>query len=74
MLGHIELARAVAARRARIAGHRIQGVMQPEPTSVVIETYGATPRGGASRAYLLLSASTDAARLSLLSRPRDVSF
>jgi predicted ribosome quality control (RQC) complex YloA/Tae2 family protein len=69
VLSRIELARAVAALEARIAGHRIQGVVQPEPASVVLEIYGASPRAGASRRHLLLSASTGAARLSLLSGP-----
>src|SRR5258706_11731937 len=61
MLSLRELERAAAILRREIVGHRIQQVVQPDATSVVLELYGGD--GGARRRWLVLSCDPQRARV-----------
>ncbi len=66
MLSLAELERAAAAAAELLAGHRVQGVVQPDPERVVLEVYGRDASGEARRRQLCLCARTGGARISLL--------
>jgi predicted ribosome quality control (RQC) complex YloA/Tae2 family protein len=65
-----ELRRAARALELRIAGHRLQAVVQPDGFRIALTTYGGDPQGGSGvRQHVLLSCCPDLARVSLLARP-----
>jgi predicted ribosome quality control (RQC) complex YloA/Tae2 family protein len=68
VLSLAELERVVRVLDARIAGHRIQAVVQPDAERVVLDCYGR--RGGEGlRQHVLLACAPDTARLSVVARP-----
>ncbi|MGI9592746.1 MAG: NFACT family protein, partial [Myxococcota bacterium] len=69
MLSLAELSRAATELAARVAGHRIQEVIQPDAQRVVLTTYGPVPGGESRRLHVLLSCHPETGRLSLLARP-----
>ncbi len=69
MLSLVELSRAVRALEARIAGHRVQAVVQPDDARVVLTTYGPAEDPERRRHHVLLSCRAEMARLALLERP-----
>ena len=70
MLSLAELRRAVRLLDARIGGHRLQAVAQPDERSLILTTYGgaAEARRGA-RQHVRLSCRPDSARVSLCAEP-----
>lgn len=62
MLSLRELERAAAILQRSAAGHRIQGVSQPDPTSIALELYGGSAEGG-TRHFLRLSCDPEGARV-----------
>ncbi len=69
MLSLVELSRAVRALEARIAGHRVQGVVQPDDASVVLTTYGPADDPEQRKHHVLLVCGAEMARVALLARP-----
>ena len=67
MLSLVELERAVRALDARLAGHRVQEVVQPDAERVVLGTWGRSGEEG-RRHYLVLACGPGTARLSALER------
>lgn len=57
----VELERAAAVLRRQAVGYRIQGVVQPDATSVVLELYGG--RGEGRRSHLRLSCDPESAHV-----------
>ncbi len=69
MLGLGELRRVARILVADYAGNRIQALVQPDPGTLVLTTYGPGAGGGeASRRQLLLSCRPGLARVSRLER------
>ena len=68
MLHLVELDRAARALHARIAGFRLQAILQPDATSVVLTAYGGE---GSARGRVLvrLCCRPDSARVSQLASP-----
>jgi predicted ribosome quality control (RQC) complex YloA/Tae2 family protein len=62
MLSWRELERAASILRREIAGHRIQQVVQPDETTVVLELYGGG-EGERRRRWLALSCGPECARV-----------
>jgi predicted ribosome quality control (RQC) complex YloA/Tae2 family protein len=59
-----ELERAAAILRREIVGHRIQQIVQPDPTSVALELFGgAEPARAGRRRWLCLSCHPEHARV-----------
>ncbi|MCH8891371.1 MAG: NFACT family protein, partial [Myxococcales bacterium] len=76
MLSLTELRRAASLLDAQISGHRIQGILQPDTTSIVLTTYGG---GTAGRCHFRFSCRPSCARVSRLkttpgSMPRPPGF
>jgi predicted ribosome quality control (RQC) complex YloA/Tae2 family protein len=69
VLSLAELSRAVRVLGPRIAGHRLQQVVQPDAYRVVLSTYGPARERSERRHHVLLSCHPEMARLSLLERP-----
>ena len=69
MLSLAEISRAVRILDARIAGHRVQGIVQPDDTSVVLTTFGPADDPGQRKHHVLLSCRAEMARLACLARP-----
>lgn len=68
MLSLAELERALRVLDARIAGHRLQEVVQPDAQRVVLTSWGRRD-GEGLRHHLLLSCARETARLSAVTRP-----
>ena len=66
MLSLTELRRAATLLDAQISGHRIQGILQPDATSIVLTTYGG---GTAGRCHFCFSCRQGCARISRLEAP-----
>ncbi len=66
MLSLTELRRAANLLDAQISGHRIQGILQPDATSVVLTTYGG---GAVGRCHFRFSCRRGCARVSRLEAP-----
>jgi predicted ribosome quality control (RQC) complex YloA/Tae2 family protein len=66
MLSLTELRRAVTLLDAQISGHRIQAILQPDATSVVLTSYGG---GEAGRRHFRFSCRLGCARVSRLESP-----
>ena len=64
MLSQVELTRAAAILGARIIGHRLQGIVQPDAFSIVLKLYGPKSVEAPGRSHLLLCCSPGAARVS----------
>ena len=69
MLSLVELSRAVRALEARIAGNRVQAVVQPDHARVALTTYGPADEPERRKHHLLLVCRVEMARLALLARP-----
>ncbi len=64
MLSLCELERAAGELERRIEGHRIQGIVQPDAHSVVLETWGGGgPDSKGRRQHVLLSCHPESARV-----------
>jgi predicted ribosome quality control (RQC) complex YloA/Tae2 family protein len=68
VLSLAELSRAVRVLEPRIAGHRLQRVVQPDANRVVLSTYGSAEARSERGHHVLLSCHPEMARLSLLER------
>ena len=68
MLSLAELERVLPVLDARIAGHRLREVVQPDAERVVLTSWGRRD-GEGLRHHLLLSCARETARLSAVSRP-----
>ena len=70
MLNLAELRRAARLLDARIGGHRLQAVAQPDERSLILTTYGgaAEARRGV-RQHVRMSCGSDSARVSLCAEP-----
>jgi len=66
MLSLTELRRAARLLDAQISGHRIQAILQPDATSIVLTTYGG---GAAGRRHFRFSCRPRCARVSRLEAP-----
>jgi len=66
MLSLTELRRAAHLLDAQISGHRVQAILQPDATSIVLTTYGG---GSVGRCHVLLSCRPRCARASRLETP-----
>jgi predicted ribosome quality control (RQC) complex YloA/Tae2 family protein len=66
MLNLTELRRAAATLENQISGHRIQAILQPDATSIVLTTYGGKAAG---RRHYRLSCRPRCARISGLETP-----
>ncbi len=66
MLSITELRRAASLLDAQISGHRIQAILQPDATSIVLTTYGG---GAAGRCHFRFSCRPRCARVSRLDAP-----
>ena len=66
MLSLTELRRAVTVLDASISGHRVQAVLQPDATSIVVTTYGGAAAG---RHQIRFSCRPGCARVSRLEAP-----
>ena len=66
MLSLTELRRAARLLDAQASGHRIQAILQPDSTSIVLTTYGGE---GAGRRHYRLSCRPRCARISGLEAP-----
>jgi predicted ribosome quality control (RQC) complex YloA/Tae2 family protein len=66
MLSLTELRRAATLLDAQISGHRIQAILQPDATSIVLTTYGG---GEAGRCHFRFSCRPRCARISRLEKP-----
>jgi predicted ribosome quality control (RQC) complex YloA/Tae2 family protein len=70
MLSLSELRRAVRVLEARISGHRLQAVAQPDGQSVVLTTYGGGSQGQpGGRHHVRVSCRPGCARVSLCPEP-----
>ena len=61
MLSLTELRRAVTLLEAQISGHRIQAILQPDATSIILTTYGGKEAG---RCHFRFSCRPRCARVS----------
>jgi len=68
MLSLTELRRAATVLDAQISGHRIQAILQPDATSIVLTTYGGREAG---RCHFRFSCRPRCARVSQLEAPPD---
>jgi predicted ribosome quality control (RQC) complex YloA/Tae2 family protein len=66
MLSLTELRRAATTLDAQISGHRIQAILQPDATSIVLTTYGG---GEVGRCHFRFSCRPRCARVSRLEAP-----
>jgi predicted ribosome quality control (RQC) complex YloA/Tae2 family protein len=66
MLSLTELRRAASLLDAQISGHRIQAILQPDATSIVLTTYGG---GAVGRCHFRFSCRPRCARVSQLEAP-----
>jgi len=66
MLSLTELRRAATTLDAQISGHRVQAILQPDATSIVLTTYGG---GEAGRCHFRFSCRPRCARVSRLEAP-----
>ncbi len=72
MLTLSELRRASRLLAATLRGHRLQNLAQPDATSLVLTTYGASAEGGEPhRQILLLACRRNSARVALLETGRE---
>lgn len=69
MLSLVELSRAARALAARIEGHRLREVGQPDAERVVLSTWGPAAEREGRKHHVLLSCGPETARVSLLERP-----
>jgi predicted ribosome quality control (RQC) complex YloA/Tae2 family protein len=69
VLSLAELERTVRVLAPRLAGHRLQDVVQPDAQRIVLTSYGPKPEGGAGRLHVLLCCDAQTARLSLVEQP-----
>jgi predicted ribosome quality control (RQC) complex YloA/Tae2 family protein len=66
MLSLTELRRAATTLDAQVSGHRIQAILQPDATSIVLTTYGG---GDVGRCHFRFSCRPRCARISQLEAP-----